>query len=144
MIFITLRSSILWCRLAIISLCGSQSWAVSGRRARGSGDAGGGCMGVLSILNNQLSRIGGAGLGVESKDRVRWKSAQPGPEIWRGNAITTLSPVRCEKTTRHTEITCSTSQSDTPVSRTPQKPLKIGKTAPWYLDNDLIINSEIL
>ena len=38
-------------------------------------------MGVLSILNNQLSRIGGAGLGVESKDRVRWKNAQPGPEI---------------------------------------------------------------
>jgi hypothetical protein len=38
-------------------------------------------MGVLSILNNQLSRIGGAGLGVESKDRVRWKNAQPGPKI---------------------------------------------------------------
>jgi hypothetical protein len=38
-------------------------------------------MEVLSILNNQLSRIGGAGLGVESKDRVRWKNAQPAENL---------------------------------------------------------------
>ena len=55
-------------------------------------------MGVLSILNNQLSRIGGAGLGVESKERVRWKNAQLRPKILRDNAITTLSPVRCART----------------------------------------------
>ena len=68
-----------------MSLCGSQSWAVSGRRARGSGDAGGGCMGVLSILNNSLSRIGGVGLEVGSKYGVRWKNDRSMPKIWQGH-----------------------------------------------------------
>lgn len=38
-------------------------------------------MGVLSILNNPLSRIGGVGLEVGSKYEVRWKNDRSMPKI---------------------------------------------------------------
>lgn len=38
-------------------------------------------MGVLSILNNPLSRIGGVGLEVGSKYGVRWKNDRSMPKI---------------------------------------------------------------
>ena len=84
-------------------------------------------------------------IAIEINKRYRYDEIRLPSEGWVASFLLLLTFVAMHNSSCWLiRLTCSTTHWRTPVTGEPQKPPKIGKTAPWYLDNGLIINSEIL